>query len=118
MDSRSDLLVEDTFQRLPDDTPSETRQLLMDAVHRERELRHTQVVRQRTESAPVRDRRPAATAVMVGLSTLVGSAIPLLPFIVLPVSVAAPLALLLGGLALFLAGMARARRARTRGARA
>lgn len=109
LDARSDLLLEDTLRRLPDPTDRATADLVRDAVLRERELRHLHVIRGREEVAPVRDQRPAAAAVLVGLSTMVGSSIPLLPFLLLPIAIAAPVALLLGGLALFLAGVVRAR---------
>ena len=109
MDARSDTLLEDTLLRLPEDTRPEVKLLVQDAVRRERDIRHAQVARQRTEAAPVRDRRPLAAAMLVGISTFGGSAIPLLPFLLLPVSIAAVIALLLGGVALFLAGVVRAR---------
>ena len=109
IDARSDLLLEDTLRRLPAATDDGTADLVRSALARERALRHVQVARGREEIAPVRDRRPAAAAVMVGLATLGGSAIPLLPFLILPIALAAPMALLLGGLALFLAGVVRAR---------
>jgi vacuolar iron transporter family protein len=108
-DARSALLLADALQRLPAATSEEATALLQEAVLRERELRHEQVGRQRTEVAPVRDRRPIAAAMLVGVSTLVGSAIPLSPFLVLPVGIAAPVALLAGATALFLAGVVRAR---------
>jgi len=108
-DARSDLILEDALRRLPADAQPETADVLRQAVCRERDLRHVQVARQRVETAPIRDRRPVLAAVLVGLSTVGGSAIPLLPFLLLPVGVAAPIALLLGGLALCTAGVGRAR---------
>jgi len=61
------------------------------------------------ELAPVRETRPATAALTVGLATLAGSAVPLVPFILLPVSAAAPVALLFGGIVLATAGVLRAR---------
>ncbi len=109
LDARSDLNLDDALRRLPSATEPATMDVLREAVRRERDLRHLQVARQRLETAPIRDRRPVLAAVLVGLSTVAGSAIPLLPFVALPVATAAPFALLLGGLALFLAGVVRAR---------
>jgi VIT1/CCC1 family predicted Fe2+/Mn2+ transporter len=59
--------------------------------------------------APVRETRPIRAAAVVGLSTLLGSMVPLLPFVLLPMSVA-PLAALVGAvIVLFAAGVERAR---------
>ncbi|HWP64074.1 MAG TPA: VIT1/CCC1 transporter family protein [Candidatus Binatia bacterium] len=59
--------------------------------------------------APVREARPAVAALVVGLSTATGSAVPLLPFVVLPPAPAAWVALAAGGVVLFAAGAVRAR---------
>ena len=53
--------------------------------------------------------RPLESAAVVGLSAVIGSAIPLLPFFVLPVKAAIPVTLLLSAGFLFLVGMAKAR---------
>jgi VIT1/CCC1 family predicted Fe2+/Mn2+ transporter len=59
--------------------------------------------------APVRETRPVRAAAVVGLSTLLGSTVPLLPFVLLPMSVA-PFAALAGAvIVLFIAGVERAR---------
>ncbi len=59
--------------------------------------------------APVRETRPIRAAAVVGLSTLLGSTVPLLPFVLLPMSVA-PFAALAGAvIVLFVAGVERAR---------
>ena len=44
--------------------------------------------------APVRETRPVRAAAVVGVSTALGSAVPLLPFIVLPIALAPIVALL------------------------
>jgi VIT1/CCC1 family predicted Fe2+/Mn2+ transporter len=59
--------------------------------------------------APVRESRPATAALVVGCSTALGSAVPLLPFVVLPPATAAWVALAAGGAVLFAAGVIRAR---------
>ncbi len=59
--------------------------------------------------APIRQAQPARAAAIVGLSTFVGSAIPLVPFLVLPVAEASIAALLLAGIVLFIAGVERGR---------
>jgi predicted membrane protein (TIGR00267 family) len=58
--------------------------------------------------APIREKRPVAVALVVGISTAVGSSIPLLPFVLLPVTPAAVVALGAGALALAVAGSVRA----------
>lgn len=59
--------------------------------------------------APVREAHPLRAALVVGLSTIVGSAVPLVPFLVLPVDSAAFVAVATAALVLFLAGVQRAR---------
>jgi len=59
--------------------------------------------------APVREAHPGRAAVVVGLSTIVGSAVPLLPFLVLPVVPASVVAVAGAALVLFIAGVERAR---------
>jgi VIT1/CCC1 family predicted Fe2+/Mn2+ transporter len=59
--------------------------------------------------APLRESRPAAAALVVGCSTALGSAVPLVPFVFLPPATAAWVALLAGATVLFVAGAVRAR---------
>lgn len=59
--------------------------------------------------APVRESQPAVAALVVGCSTALGSAVPLLPFVLLPPGPAAWLALGAGASVLFGAGVVRAR---------
>lgn len=59
--------------------------------------------------APVREPRPAVAALVVGLSTATGSAVPLLPFLFLPPLTATSVAVVAGGVVLFVAGAVRAR---------
>jgi vacuolar iron transporter family protein len=61
------------------------------------------------ELAPVRETRPATAALTVGLATLVGSAVPLSPFVFLPVGTAIPVAILLAAVVLATAGVLRGR---------
>ena len=63
----------------------------------------------RSTLAPVRETRPARAAAVVGLSTALGSSVPLLPFILLPISIAPFAALAAGAIVLALAGIERAR---------
>ena len=63
----------------------------------------------RTALAPVRETRPIRAAAVVGLSTAMGSSVPLLPFVLLPMAIAPAVALAVAGLVLALAGMERAR---------
>lgn len=62
----------------------------------------------RAALAPVRETRPIRAAAVVGLSTAAGSAIPLLPFVLLPFSAAPLVALGVSALVLALAGAERA----------
>jgi VIT1/CCC1 family predicted Fe2+/Mn2+ transporter len=62
----------------------------------------------RRDLAPMSETRPAAAAAIVGFSTLGGSAIPLVPFLVLPVAVAPWAALLLATCVLVGVGLYRA----------
>jgi VIT1/CCC1 family predicted Fe2+/Mn2+ transporter len=63
---------------------------------------------ERAALAPVREERPVRAAAVVGISTALGSAVPLVPFALLPIGLAAPVALLFGAVALVVAGYQRA----------
>jgi len=63
----------------------------------------------RRDLAPMSATRPATAAAIVGFSTVAGSAIPLLPFLVLPIAVAPWAALALACLVLVGVGLYRAR---------
>jgi predicted membrane protein (TIGR00267 family) len=67
-----------------------------------------ELVVDRETLAPVRETRPIQAAAVVGLSTALGSSVPLLPFLVLPVGEAAVAALGLGAVVLAAAGSIRA----------
>jgi predicted membrane protein (TIGR00267 family) len=58
--------------------------------------------------APVRETRPIRAALVVGVSTAMGSSVPLVPFLVLPVQEAAVVALVAGAAVLAIAGAVRA----------
>lgn len=62
----------------------------------------------RSALSPVRETRPVAAALVVGVSTVIGSAVPLLPFVLLPVETAVWLALAAGAVVLFVVGAYRA----------
>ncbi len=68
-----------------------------------------QVEVMRTALAPVRETRPVRAAAVVGLSTALGSSVPLLPFVLLPISVAPAVALGAAAVVLAVAGVERAR---------
>jgi VIT1/CCC1 family predicted Fe2+/Mn2+ transporter len=68
-----------------------------------------EVERLRVDLAPVRETLPIRAAAVVGLSTAAGSSVPLLPFVLLPLSIAPFVALGAGGLVLAIAGIERAR---------
>jgi predicted membrane protein (TIGR00267 family) len=59
--------------------------------------------------APVREMRPVRAAVVVGLSTALGSSVPLLPFLLLPIRLAPIVALVAAAVVLAIAGVERAR---------
>ncbi len=59
--------------------------------------------------APVREAHPLRAAIVVGLSTIVGSAVPLVPFLLLPVDSAMVVAIVAAAAVLFIAGVQRAR---------
>ncbi len=75
----------------------------------ERAAWEEEVATMHAELAPIRETRPATAALTVGLATLAGSAVPLVPFLLLPVAAAMPIALLLAGAALAIAGLLRGR---------
>ncbi len=63
---------------------------------------------ERDALSPVRESRPIRVAAVVGVSTALGSAVPLLPFVLLPIGAAAPVALAVGAWVLAMAGIHRA----------
>ncbi|NJD28237.1 MAG: hypothetical protein FIA92_08055 [Chloroflexi bacterium] len=67
-----------------------------------------QLERERDALSPVREHRPVRVAAVVGISTALGSAVPLLPFVLLPVMTAVPVALGASALVLVVAGVQRA----------
>jgi VIT1/CCC1 family predicted Fe2+/Mn2+ transporter len=77
-------------------------------IEREAAAWATEVELVRTTLAPVRETRPVRAALVVGLSTAAGSAIPLLPFVLLPLSSAPIVALAVSAVVLALAGAERA----------
>lgn len=63
---------------------------------------------ERARLRPVREARPIRAAVIVGISTAIGSLVPLLPFAFLPIATAPLVALVCAGLVLAVAGFERA----------
>jgi len=82
--------------------------LIDDEVHHEAEAWRAYLEREREALSPIREHRPIRTAAIVGISTALGSSVPLVPFLVLPVMTAAPVALGASALVLVLAGVQRA----------
>lgn len=82
------------------------------AADEEADAWRAELARWRAAMAPVRETHPVRAAVVVGLATVCGSAVPLVPFLVLPFS-AAPLAAL--GAAAVVLAVAGAERARLTG---
>ena len=80
-----------------------------EAIDRENRAWEAELRQARATMAPVRETHPARAALVVGVSTLLGSAVPLVPFIVLPIDVAPFAALLAAVVVLFVAGVERAR---------
>lgn len=63
---------------------------------------------ERARLRPVREGRPIRAAAIVGVSTAIGSSVPLISFLLLPIGVAPLVALLSAGLVLAVAGFERA----------
>jgi predicted membrane protein (TIGR00267 family) len=82
--------------------------LVADEAKAEASVWRDQVELMRSTLAPVRETRPVRAAAVVGVSTALGSAVPLLPFVLLPISVAPAVALAAGAIVLALAGVERA----------
>jgi predicted membrane protein (TIGR00267 family) len=82
--------------------------LVVDEAEAEASTWRDQVELMRTALAPVRETRPVRAAAVVGVSTALGSAVPLLPFVLLPISIAPVVALVASAVVLALAGMERA----------
>jgi VIT1/CCC1 family predicted Fe2+/Mn2+ transporter len=81
----------------------------LDGVGREAAAWGSALERLERGMAPVREAHPGRAAVVVGLSTIVGSGVPLVPFLLLPVGDAAVAAVVAAGIVLFVAGVERAR---------
>jgi predicted membrane protein (TIGR00267 family) len=80
-----------------------------EAIASEREALEDEVTALQQAIAPMRETRPFRSALVVGLSTVAGSAVPIIPFLFLPVEAAAWVALGAAGLVLVVAGVERAR---------
>jgi VIT1/CCC1 family predicted Fe2+/Mn2+ transporter len=89
--------------------PSEVVDIVSEETAAEAAVWADEVERLRIDLAPVRETLPIRAAVVVGLSTAAGSSVPLLPFVLLPLSIAPFVALTAGGFVLAIAGVERAR---------
>jgi vacuolar iron transporter family protein len=78
------------------------------AVNAEAAAWERQIDRELTAVQPIREERPARAAILVGLSTALGSSVPLIPFLLAPIAMAAPAALVLAAVVLAAAGFERA----------
>ena len=87
----------------------ETLAAVGEAIATERAALEDEVAELQQAVAPMRETRPLQSALVVGLSTVAGSAVPIVPFVVLPVVPAACGALAAAGLVLVVAGIERAR---------
>ena len=83
--------------------------IVTEAVAAEREALEDEITALGQAVAPMRETRPFRSALVVGAATVAGSAVPIAPFLVLPVDVAAWAALAAAGLVLVVAGVQRAR---------
>lgn len=93
--------------RLGGDDPA-TAALVLEAVEAEADAWQAELAIDRAALAPVRETRPLDAAIVVGCSTAIGSSVPLLPFVFLPVTTAAIVALVGGAMTLAVAGSLRA----------
>ena len=67
------------------------------------------MMRNELKLAPIEDARTLRVALVVGFSAIIGSLIPLAPFLVMPIGPAVPVSLGLSALALFVVGAYKAR---------
>jgi VIT1/CCC1 family predicted Fe2+/Mn2+ transporter len=86
----------------------EARALAEDEAEQEARAWLARLEEERAALSPVREARPIRTAAIVGVSTALGSAVPLLPFVILPIAIAPIVALAAGAAVLAVAGIERA----------
>lgn len=86
----------------------ELQSLIEDEVLGEAHAWRSQLEHERRALSPVREHHPVRAAAVVGVSTALGSAVPLLPFALLPVPTAATVALGASAVVLVVAGAQRA----------
>ncbi len=67
------------------------------------------MMRNELKLEPIEDANPKKVALIVGFSAIVGSLIPLIPFLLLPIATAIPVSLVISALALFGVGFYKAR---------
>lgn len=82
---------------------------IMAAADEEARAWREELDRWRVSLAPVRERHPVRAAAVVGVATICGSAVPLVPFLLLPIDVAPWVALVAATTVLAVAGVERAR---------
>jgi vacuolar iron transporter family protein len=93
---------------LADDVPETIRTLTELEAQLEAEAWLARLDEERAALRPVREGRPLRAALIVGVSTAVGSSVPLLPFVLLPIGIAPIAALIAAGCVLGIAGLERA----------
>lgn len=96
-------------ERLVEDSVAEpVRRLAESEAQYEAEAWLTRLDVERAALRPVRETRPLRAAAIVGVSTAIGSSVPLLCFVLLPIGIAPIAALVVAGFVLGIAGLERA----------
>ena len=91
-----------------DSVPEEMRMVTEAEAQLEADVWLARLDQERTALRPVREARPIQAAMIVGVSTAIGSSVPLLAFVVLPITIAPFAALLAAAVVLGVAGIERA----------
>jgi VIT1/CCC1 family predicted Fe2+/Mn2+ transporter len=96
-------------ERLTSAAPGPVVAAAVAAADAEADAWRTELTRWRVAMAPVRETHPVRAAVVVGVATILGSAVPVVPFLLLPADDAPWVALVAAAVVLGLAGAQRAR---------
>jgi vacuolar iron transporter family protein len=96
-------------QRLAVTAPGPVVTAAVAAADAEADAWRAELGRWRVAMAPVRETHPVRAALVVGVATILGSAVPVIPFLLLPADVAPLVALIAAAIVLGLAGAERAR---------
>lgn len=105
---RHDLAARRQDRLLADSVPESMRLLTEAETRAEADAWVARLDEERALLRPMREVRPIRMAAIVGISTAIGSAVPLLPFVFLPIDTAPFVALASAGLVLAVAGFERA----------